>query len=280
MADWKLWLSVAFLVALIIIVVLLSVFVRPADPCSQCEHKNACIYGFCVPTVGQACTTSCINSSKCLNGICVQNNETPENMITKTESIQVIQETTKGLESIDFEDETVIDAVTYLDGDIYLLKDGTIHERKRVIESNVQLVRLAVFRRLLLGLGKDGILYLLNNKYYNTDSWYWQKVSWVNTTLTHISACHDGSCLWLQNDVTGYLYDQVDNLVSTVEMHGQKRTYGRDRHKFFELNGSIIYYEGNRYYGRYGLLTLKGELLVDNNVPIVMLNYEPIHLNQ
>jgi hypothetical protein len=131
---------------------------------------------------------------------------------------------------------------SYSSATIFLLANGdvtcedTAHDRKYKASSNVQLVNIVAFNGYLHGVSDQGTLYQLSNKCFPTSSWTWTPAAWAPEHITHVSATHDASHLWIQTSTTGYLFRNFSGPIHQEKISGTKRVYGKDKNTYLVID--------------------------------------------
>ena len=133
----------------------------------------------------------------------------------------------------------VHDACSYSRIVVYLLENGDIiHENgdeRRQVQNNIHLQQIASFHGYLHGLGKDGFLYRLPNECLSRQTWKWTKCSWTPGNIRYISATYDSSCLWIEYQTHGVLF-QGTSLQYQLAHSGIRRIMGKDKNHYIDLN--------------------------------------------
>lgn len=133
----------------------------------------------------------------------------------------------------------VIDVMKFSSSTLYLLKSGNIikegNDGKIVVRSNITATALDRHMGYLYAVA-SGNLYILNMSTFSGMLWHWKKVEWAPENIVYMSSTLDGHYLWLQTEMTGWLYDKNHNLVETVEVNGMMRKYGNDNDQYVDID--------------------------------------------
>lgn len=119
-----------------------------------------------------------------------------------------------------FPDQSLLDVISEGRNLLMLLEDGTIIREVNnprgsnfleTIYSNKIMQRLTSLGGITTGGPQtsniyglsDNILYELDNKRSNGNTWFWRRVVWSPINITHISRSHNGNFIWIQYRLLG-----------------------------------------------------------------------------
>lgn len=240
---------------------------------SDCGPNAICSNNICVvaPTLGEPCTSDnrCANNLRCQRNLLLYLNG---NIIFPSLADSI-------LDVVSYKTEDNSNNIKY----IFLLENGNIlimeNGKYRLRHSTVNLNRILIFGKLLLGLDNNGRLYQrllnyvddINNPNFRT--WTWKASSWAPQDINHITTTLDNNNLWIQsykynNTNRGYLYDyNTDNikLIRNIPIGNIRRIFGNNINTYIDINPNntaIRYPNGEMIQDIVdGLLMENGELI-------------------
>lgn len=193
----------------------------------------------------------------------------------------------------------VIDACTYSNYNIYLLRDGMIiveeigdcnDGNSRVVSSNVMAERIVAYDGTIFVV-HAGVLYRLQLNSFSTTVWQWERDSLFPVNIIDISVTDDCEWLWIQTKTEGYLFHRRTLTERNTYSSMERRIYGADRYHYLELDRELC--QGKMYPERtpltnvcYGRATAEGGWVtvgLDQQRKyerIVMLNWRPYFLRR
>lgn len=193
----------------------------------------------------------------------------------------------------------VIDACTYSNYNIYLLRSGSIiveeigdcgSGNSRVVNSNIVAERIVAYDGTILAV-HSGTIYRLQLNSFSTSVWQWERDSLFPVNIIDLSVTDDGEWLWIQTKTEGYLFHRriLTERINYSSM--ERRIYGADRYHYLELDRELC--QGKMYPERtpltnvcYGRATAEGGWVtvgLDQQRKyerIVMLNWRPYFLRR
>lgn len=171
----------------------------------------------------------------------------------------------------------VIDICNYSSYTVYLMNDGTFivmegdtessrgsgaAENSRDVKTNLDILRIVNYDGYIYAISGRK-LYYLNNNTLDTNMWEWNRVSWSPHDIIDISVPHDKSCIWIQCEHEGRIYDSDGSILEIVD-NPFRRCYGVDRTNYisFDNNGDAVVQPGNQTVTNVkdGVIDTNGEL--------------------
>lgn len=219
---------------------LLSVDIRDhIDPSTQLSNVSSPLFP------GRRELTSIpIGSSTVLTAAPIQSDDVVSpNLLNspKPEAIEEVHTDTEytNVDTNSEEDKKVADVIAYSNALIYLFKNGDIirEDNSRIyVTSNRKIEHLEVFGGYIYGL-QEQQLYKLDGDTFTTNEWRWKSDDSIDTILegsartnvVHVSSTFDGTYLWVQTSLMGFLIMVDGNEYKLVS----KEVYPRHLRRYY-----------------------------------------------
>lgn len=142
----------------------------------------------------------------------------------------------------------VIDACTYSNYNIYLLRDGKIIIEEisdnnhgcqpRTVMSTIMLERVVAYDGTIFGVS-EGRMYMLSLSSLMTPIWKWEAQSSFPVSIIDLSVTDNEQWLWIQTKQEGYLYHRRLLVERKSYSPLERRVYGSDEHHYLELDREL-----------------------------------------
>lgn len=142
-----------------------------------------------------------------------------------------------------------LDIVSYAEDDLIIInKDNTLSRKNGnnvvAISSKERFKHVVVFEGYLYLIGIDGNLYKLNASIdtHKHNKWNFDRCVWCDVkNIMYACTTIDESCLWLQTDNEGILYDSELNVVERIDMNYSNvfRIYGKCAKIYKDIDRNI-----------------------------------------